>query len=318
MSEFKSSSTVAGIGPVQRLRYMIGLAALYLRRLIEGQDASWVVETFAEYEEGLRRFGSGKPLAGCRIVEIGYGARPLRFMALHAISADVTAIDLDRPILSGRPGEFVDAWRRNGAARAIKSFLRFWINDGAERRAVYRALGARVIRRGLPADRLAVASAAEAAFWTPFAGSLDLIVSEDVFEYIPAEALRSIVDRMSDALAPDGIAMIRPMIFTGISGGHHLECYEHRVAADMPRATRPWEHLRGDRHPADTYLNRMSRRDYRALFSVRFDILEERVKRPDLGRERMTPELRAELKDWPDEELFSNAVMFVLRRKRTQ
>jgi hypothetical protein len=315
VSDYKSSSTVAGIGTLQRFRYMAGLAALYLRRLIDGQDTGWVDETFAEYEDGLRRFGSGKPLSACRIVEIGFGARPLRFMALHAIGADVTAVDLDRPILRGYPDEFIDAWRRNGPARAIKSFLRFWINDLAERRAVYRALGKRAKRRGLPAERLVVASAAEAALWRRFDGDLDLIVSEDVFEHIAPDELRTIVAHMADALAPDGIAMIRPMIFTGICGGHHLEWYEHRVDVDMPRATRPWEHLRGDRHPADTYLNRMTRRDYRELFSGRFEILEESVKRPDLGRSRMTPELRAELKDWPDEELFSTAVMFVLRRR---
>ncbi|MEX2455324.1 MAG: class I SAM-dependent methyltransferase, partial [Rhodospirillaceae bacterium] len=294
--------------------YLAGLAGLYLRRLRDGQDAGWVDEVRAEYDARLRKH-AGKPLKACRILEIGYGARPLRFMMLHALGADVTGVDLDRPILRGRPGEFADAWRKNGAERAIKSFLRFWINDIAERRAVYRALGPDAVRRGLPAERLMVASASAEGFWRDIGGGFDLVVSEDVFEHIPPDELAVVVAKMKDALAPGGIALIRPMVFTGICGGHHLEWYEHTLGQEVRRETAPWEHLRGDRLPANTYLNRLQRRDYRALFAAHFDILEEAEKRPGLGRGFMTPEIRAELADYPDEELFSNAVMFVLARK---
>ena len=105
------------------------------------------------------------------------------------------------------------------------------------------------------------------------------------------------------------------MVFTGICGGHHLEWYEHTLDRDDARETEPWEHLRRDRLPANSYLNRLQRRDYRALFAAHFDILEETEKRPGLGKRFMTPEVRAELAAYPDEELYSNAVMFVLRRK---
>ncbi|MGB0631978.1 MAG: hypothetical protein ACPGRZ_14920 [Alphaproteobacteria bacterium] len=57
----------------------------------------------------------------------------------------------------------------------------------------------------------------------------------------------------------------------------------------------------------------MLRRDYRELFAKHFDILDESVLQPGLGAALMTPEIRAELSDYSDEELFSNNVMFVLK-----
>ena len=57
----------------------------------------------------------------------------------------------------------------------------------------------------------------------------------------------------------------------------------------------------------------MLRRDYRELFEKYFDILEETEKEPNLGLELLTPDVRDELLQYPDEELFSNNVMFVLK-----
>ncbi|MEO8870551.1 MAG: hypothetical protein ABI357_06935, partial [Granulicella sp.] len=53
-------------------------------------------------------------------------------------------------------------------------------------------------------------------------------------------------------------------------------------------------------------------------FGRHFEILEESAVEPGLGQQFMTPELREELKAWPDEELYSNAVRFILRPLRRQ
>ena len=50
------------------------------------------------------------------------------------------------------------------------------------------------------------------------------------------------------------------------------------------------------------------------MLGAHFELLEERVKYPDLGREYYTPEVAAELGDFSEEELFSNCVLFVLRK----
>lgn len=144
---------------------------------------------------------------------------------------------------------------------------------------------------------------------------IDLVYSEDVFEHIPPDGLEKLVPRIASQLSPRGIALITPNIFTGITGGHLIEWYPHKVKQEIARKSEPWEHLRKRRYTADTYLNRLPRSAYRELFGRYFEILEEKVMEPELGRCWLTPEAKAELADWEDEELFSNRVRFVLRSK---
>ena len=132
-------------------------------------------------------------------------------------------------------------------------------------------------------------------------------------EHIPREGIENILSRLATRLAPNGLALITPNIFTGITGGHLPEWYWDSEDNISPRRSEPWEHLRKKRFQANTWLNGLSRRDYRELFRRHFEILEENVQEPNLGRHRLTPDIKAELAQWPDEELFSNTVEFVLR-----
>ncbi len=62
---------------------------------------------------------------------------------------------------------------------------------------------------------------------------------------------------------PPVSALIRPNVFTGITGGHLVEW--NRAAIREPPARRrsePWEHLRGRRWRANTYLNEMTLAQY--------------------------------------------------------
>ena len=127
--------------------------------------------------------------------------------------------------------------------------------------------------------------------------------------------LSRLVERIAKMLAPNGIALLTPDVFTGITGGHLVEWYGYVVETDIARVSEPWEHLRKARYKANTYLNRLSRADYRNLFREHFEILEERAIHPDMGRRWLTPELRAELAAWDEDELFSNTVQFVLGPK---
>ena len=123
------------------------------------------------------------------------------------------------------------------------------------------------------------------------------------------------MEHLATQISPQGLAFIRPNVFSGITGGHFPEWYSAQVDRNIPRSSEPWEHLRKRRFKANTYLNELTRADYRELFSPHFEIIEERVFEPDLGRRWLTPEAREELAAWSDEELFSNKVQFVLRRK---
>ena len=310
-----SNSSVGGIGIWRRIKYFFGLSVLYLRRYRDGHDFSGLHNALEDYRHCLDRYGA-KPLEKSKVVEIGFGARPLRLTAMNALGIDATGVDLDRPIVRGTLSECLDTWRKNNIERALKSIIRFWLNDRRERRAMFDSFGDRIRSREVPVEKMVVSNASDPAFWKSYGVNTDLIVSEDVFEHIPVADLEKIVDEMHASLSPEGLALIRPMIYSGISGGHQLEWYPHTIGKNISRETEPWEHLRRDRHPANTYLNKLLRQDYRTLFERQFEILEELEKQPDLGRELLTPEIRDELSDYSDDELFSNNVLFVLKPRQ--
>jgi hypothetical protein len=105
------------------------------------------------------------------------------------------------------------------------------------------------------------------------------------------------------------------MVFTGISGGHDLDWYLHRVPDSLSGRTPPWGHLINESRPADTFLNKLKRSDYRRIFGTYFDILEEADLYDRLGEVYLTKERREKLAEYSDEDLFSNQVRFVLRKR---
>ncbi len=118
---------------------------------------------------------------------------------------------------------------------------------------------------------------------------------------------------MAASMDPRGIAYVKPMVFTGICGGHQIEWFPHTLTQKIDRRGEPWEHLRQKRYMGNVYLNKLSLADYRSLFSKHFEILEATCAEPNLGSQFMTPAIREELKAYSDEELYSNGVMFLLR-----
>ena len=266
------------------------------------------LEDYRAVYENLTR----KSLNSARIFEIGYGQRPLRLVALISMGLDASGIDLDMPMLNFSLSRLYAISKKNGLERALKTGVRSVLFDSKERAALNKSLQVRGYELKIDLPRFLVGNAAS---FTPDDGATDLIYSEDVFEHIPQDQLKILVEHLATRLSPQGLALIRPNIFTGITGSHLLEWYAGQVDKEFPRSSEPWEHLRKRRFTANTYLNEMTRADYRSLFSTCFDILEERVQFPDLGRKWLTPELREELADWSDEEIFSNRVLFVLRRK---
>ena len=139
-------------------------------------------------------------------------------------------------------------------------------------------------------------------------GSIDLIYSEDVFEHIERGSLERVVEKMAGWLTPTGLAPGAPERLHGDHGRAPGGVVPESFAKPGGRRSEPWEHLRARRRHANTYLNELTRADYRALFSRGFEVLEEVVRLPDLGREFMTPEIAAELSAFGDDELFSNQV----------
>ena len=289
------------------------LLCAQFRRVKGAEYAESLFMDIDEYRQLFLKY-TGSPLEAAKIFEIGYGARPYRLIALISLGYEASGIDLDAPILRFRLNEFFNIYRRNGIERAVKSAARYILFDGADRRRLTAELSKRGRGLQIAESRFLVGDTADVELEE---NSLDLVLSEDVFEHIPVESLQVLTKKMAKAVKPGGVCLIRPNIFTGITGSHLVEWYPQNLHnPGIRKKSEPWEHLRKKRYAADTYLNEMKRSDYRAMFLEDFDILEERVKLPMLGHEYLTPQIREELKDFDDAELFSNQVMFVLRKKK--
>ena len=277
-------------------------------------------EVFDRLFEDIEGFGSkfesltGRSFAEANVLEIGFGARPLRLIALMSMGINIRGIDLDRPMLQLSLGQLAKIFNTNGPERALKTAVRALLFDGRDRQRMSAALEYRGYRMNIDPARFLVGDAATYDFGSD---QLDLIYSEDVFEHIPKSSLEKIVTTLSRILSPQGLAIITPNIFTGIAGGHLPDWYAHRVEKDQERMSEPWEHLRKKRYAANTYLNGLCRADYRGLFAPHFEIVEEKELLPGLGRRWLTPEVKAELSQWNEDELFSNNVRFILRTKST-
>jgi hypothetical protein len=306
----RTPSSARGIGLRHKISENLTLARNYLREAQKEPDLSWIFSDLAEYDRLLRLYSS-KSLVSARVLEIGYGARPYRLIALLSLGTDAWGVDAEVPILRGSMREYLAALRTNGLERVVKSLVRRTLFDRAERVAFRAEVERRAGTLRIDAGRFLVSDAAALDLET---GSFELVISEDTFEHIAAPSLEALLPKMARWLKSDGVALIRPNIFTGITGGHLRE-WSRGSLSDYSgrRKSDPWEHLREDRYPPDTFLNRFTRADYRRMFRRHFEILEENVTLPNLGREFFTGDVARELARFPEEELFSNQVRFVLR-----
>jgi len=304
-----SNSSVAGINFAQKL--LEGLSQFRMRMAIGSsmEGIHRILRNLDDYRATYERL-TGRPFDRARVLEIGFGAQPIRLISLMSMGIDVRGIDLDMPMLEFSPMRLLKIARKNGPERAFKTAVRNVLFDGRDRAKLRSALRQRGYKLKIDGKRFLVGDAATFDYGPD---RVDFVYSNDVFEHIPRKGLEQLVERLGAIMSPDGLALITPSVYTGITGGHLTEWYGNLVPLDVPRKSEPWEHLRKRRYSANTYLNGLSRADYRAVFRRHFEIVEEKVMDPALGRRWLTPEVRADLSEWTEDELFSNRVEFALR-----
>lgn len=254
---------------------------------------------------------TGQNLFHARILEIGYGARPNRLLAMISLGYNARGIDLDKPIIKFGFREFLESFEKNGFKRALKSFVRCLIFDGSERRALDRVLKKRGVRLLYDEARFLVGDASTFEFQV---SSIDFIYSEDVFEHIPPASVSALSKNLSHALSITGLALISPSIYSGIGGGHLVEWYPHTLDSDKQRTTEPWEHLRKRRLVADCYLNELRVCDFEKIFREYFVVKEIVSRDAELGINYLTSEIRNELSEFSEAELLSGKWTFELRK----
>jgi hypothetical protein len=312
----RSNSQLSDVTPLERIAYLWRLLYVnFERRHLIGE----IFEACANDLDFYRRAFSaetGRDLQDARVLEIGYGQRPFRLILLHSLGHDVRGVDLDRPLLSLNPLAVASVLRTNGALRATKSLVRCIAFDRAHYRAFDQFIRERYGKTlSLAPETMLVGDASSSDIWSQAGRPLDFVYSDNVVEHIPRELLATVLAQTADALSGRGLAVIAPMVYTGIAGGHDLGWGPHEVDVDGLSRGPAWGHLTGESRPADTYLNKMTLRDYRELFSERFDIVREQRSLGDIGRRYLTADRRQLLRDFSEEELFSNHIRFVLRKK---
>ncbi len=310
----RSTSSLAQSGPLDAWRELLGIFRMHLSRTHGEAEFAWVFRDLSEYDALLQEHAQLR-LAEARVLEVGYGARPIRLKTMHSLGIDAYGIDMDRPALGGSLVEHARILRSNGWRRALKTLVRAVLFDAAERRGYAAVLAARGKRPQILPDRYLVGDAGGPELVRRFdEGGFDLVVSEDVFEHVPPQSLPGLVRNIARLLRPTGIALIRPLLFTGPSGSHLLEWYPHRLSSAEAKRSEPWEQLRKRRFVANTYLNELRWADYRSHFTPYFRILEERYARVPEAAPWLTPDVRQELAVFDTDELLVNHVLFVLRK----
>ena len=306
-----AAPSTGDVGLREKAREWLGFFERHRRRVADDEIPT-LLSDVEEYDSLLQRF-CGRELRGAEMLEIGFGVQAERMAILHAAGARAVGVDIEVPMFDFRPRTLREVQRRNGFERLVKSAGRHLLFDRAAKRRLEAAIAEKYPGSQFGYGKLVIGDAADLDL--PDA-SLDLVTSEDVFEHMTPDSISRAVAKIHRWLRPGAVALIRPNIYTGISGGHLREWSVNAVRdrPEEPRESAPWDHLRGAHFRPNTFLNELTRADYRTAFTdAGFEILEERPRYPELGASLMTPEIRAELSQWPDEELFSNQTLFVLR-----
>lgn len=266
--------------------------------------------------DSLTKSTLGRGFAHLRAVEIGFGAKPYRIMYFNARGVDAFGIDMDQPVLEGSPQEFLKIARRNGPLRTVKSFARYTLFERNARRRFFDQIRRSIDPRfEFNSKRLVIGDAGAPDVWKRMTVEPDLIYSFSVFEHIDPDSLVRLLEFLRQRIRADALLYIIVTVYTGLIGAHLTEWYAHRLS-EKDKRSEPWEHLRRNRFQPDTYLNKLTRRQYASLFSTYFEVLQDRPLWPDLGKEYLTDAVRRELPQYDEYELLSNDVCFVLRPKQ--
>ncbi|UIP07678.1 class I SAM-dependent methyltransferase [Erythrobacter sp. SDW2] len=303
----QTNSSVRDVSLASKLRYYGRLAH---SRFIMPAGAEAVAAEIADLRGIAAQFEerTGLKASESTVLEIGFGARPRRAFLLTGIFRQVYAIDIDHPVLRLR--DILSAWRRNGWERSVKSLVRHCLFETREWPRFHAAARAELPAYDPASAHLLVASVGDPSVWDKI-GSVDLAFSRDVFEHIPVEELRLGMLHLREHLSAHGMVITQPGIFTGIIGGHDPNWTVYRAPFNPPEQA--WQHLTDPAFSVNTYLNRLTRREFVKLFEdTGFRIERDHALMGDIHAHLLTPQKRAELAAFDEYELFSNRVEFHL------
>lgn len=137
--------------------------------------------------------------------------------------------------------------------------------------------------------------------------TFDIVVSVATFEHLAK--VPQAVSELSRIMKAGAIAYIDINLFASPSGGHHFNWLN---TAKVP----PWDHLRQRKLPFTVYLNEMREHEYLEVFRRELKILEVIDIDKGEGSELLTPEIRAELRDYAEEELTKYGIAIIAQKDK--
>jgi SAM-dependent methyltransferase len=239
-----------------------------------------------------------------QVLDLGCGGRAGVVLSLHTLGVSVTGIDYD--VIAPRPS--LSSWARivkqNGIERAAKTVGRQLMVDTAYYRRVQQILGTK-----LRWDALDVRTM-DARKMEFDKDTFSFVFSAAVFEHIAD--IESATAELHRVMRPGGYAYILTHLFPSLSGGHALDWADPDDAPRLNTSVPPWDHLRKQGYPAHVYLNKLRAEDYLESFGRFFEIQSQEYTTE--GHQLLTPELRAELSDWTEEDLTRRFLIVLLRK----
>lgn len=246
----------------------------------------------------------GRELNGLNILVIGPGPYLVepRFFGQHN---EITAIDLDVIPHGFAPGPYLHMLRQNGIGRFVKTVGRKVLGvDRQHARAWQRELG---INR-LPELQLVQGDILKGP---PQENAYDVVACCSVFQSLSDPPLA--IHHMKAALRPGGAIYFGIHLYTSNTGHHDIRAFTGG-ADRLP----PWAHLREstkEEVTSSAWLNQWRLRDWRTMLDEHAPGYEEyRETYDEEARQLLSPEIRAELAEFDDEELLTVDVFYLWQK----
>ncbi|MEP7108280.1 MAG: class I SAM-dependent methyltransferase [Ferruginibacter sp.] len=261
----------------------------------------------------LRGFGL-ESIEGKEILDLGCGARfPFSLLAASD-GASVTALDISYVKPHALPVFFLKILMANGLKRAAKSSIRKLLFDKLYLKQLEASAG-KLLSPFIPKINFVLADPTAGYYQLP-SGKYDVITSNAVLEHVGD--LKKYFLEVYRLLKKGGLAYGFIHNYYSISGGHNLA---NAFPDTNPSPTiQPWDHLRRNQFPTHIYLNKLKPSDYKAAVPANLEILlfEGRDINHDKGglegERYLTPEVQAELSQYPAEILLTRSYCIICRK----
>jgi SAM-dependent methyltransferase len=259
--------------------------------------------SMVKQNEALIEQALGRPVCDLNILEVGTG-QGMERARYFGIQNKVTGMDLDVIPQGMDASAYLQLIRKNGFGRFFKTVGRRLIIAGPNREGWVKATGVQQLKD----PEIFYGDICKTV---PAEGAFDLALSWSVFEHLsdPRAALLN----MMRALKPGGVLFISLHLYTANNGHHDIRAFTGQEAS-LPL----WGHLReSTRHLINpsSYLNEWRLDQWRALFN---DVVPGWQEVLDMKngyyQAQMRDEIRQELQDYTDEELFTVDTIMIWKK----